>query len=344
MEQAGDKAAAAAAAVDNAKEAAGNAVDKAKEAAGNAVEKIKDAVPEGVKNALANISGGQQGLILMLLGATIAAFVLAGALYYIISRNIGTSSTTVLTETRQPVICTTLTKASGNDISGGSNGKRLSVTFWIYVNDMNVNMGQVRRVFNRGGKDSSAIYASNPMVLLNDKSNKLHVIFQSTEPSQFTLKGKDMSSSFEGQSTATKVEFLSAVHGVTIDYIPMQRWVHVGVVVNEEINGGTVYVYLDGELVKTVSSKQIIKLDGSTAPVPTVGLELQNLDLNSRGDIYIGGDASSIPGFSGLVSQVGFTNSDLNNTDIYKMYLRGPIDGGMGIAGYGIQSPIYRIG
>jgi hypothetical protein len=78
-----------------------------------------------------------------------------------------------------------------------------------------------------------------------------------------------------------------------------------------------------------------------------VNLEVQSLDLNAKGDVIVGGDTTGgLSGFSGLVAQIGFTNTDLNADDIYRMYLQGPI-GGMakyGLPAYGIQSPIYRLG
>lgn len=322
----------ASAAVDTAKETVSNAVDKAKEMLTSVP------VPESIKE--------HSSIILMLLGGVIAAFLLAGVLYYIVTRTMKRTTTVIIPETRKPILCTSLTKGDGSKLNDGADGKRVTVSFWIYINDLNTNMGQIRRVFNRGSKDMASIDKSSPFVCINDKSNKIHVIFTSTEASQYMQNGVDKSTLFVNSSTVEKVYYLSAAHGITIDYVPMQRWVHVAVVVNEESSAGVVKAYIDGELVKTVTTSATIKVDGangSAAPVTNVKLELASLDLRMKGDVYIGGDSSSVPGFSGLVSQIGFTNSDLNDKDIYSMYIRGPLDGTVGFAGYGIQSPIYRI-
>jgi phosphohistidine swiveling domain-containing protein len=239
----------------------------------------------------------------------------------------------------------------GSGIPLASSGKRMTITFWMYINDLTVNQGRPRRVFNRGSKTSQWT-ESSPYIVLNDKLNKLHVIFHTTDSSQYMSAGKDFSTQATNATEMEKIAFLSAVHGITIDYIPMQRWVHVGIVVNEESRGGVVMAYLDGELVKTVTTSTAIvttdnQLTLNSTVLSGVKLDIQNLDLNLKSNVFVGGDAT-IPGFSGLVSTIGFTSSDLNADDIYRMYLQGPISGSvltkLGLPAYGLQSPIYRVG
>lgn len=311
---------------------------------------VTESVTKNAQEVVATVAQKTQDIKRMLTGNTfvltilvvgvIAAFVVAGALYFSISRNISPSKTLVLKETRKPLLCNTLTKADGGSIPSPVSGKRMTLSFWIYIHELNTNNGQIRRVFSRGtNKDVAGITSSVPFVALNDKSNKLHIVFPSSESSQYMQKGVDRAVEFASAPLAKKVEFLSTVHGITIDYVPMQRWVHVAVVVNEESDGGVISAYIDGELTKTVSNNSNITLDNKT-----LNLEIQNLELSTSGDVFIGGEQSSVPGFNGLVAQVGFTSTDMNAKDIYKLYLRGPLDNRMGIPSYGIQSPIYRIG
>lgn len=312
------------------------------------------ATNEGVVSSVTNAvkEGGKPFLALALVGAMIVAFALAVALYYIITRAVSSTKTYVIPQSRTPILCTTTSVLEGKNIPSNANGKRQTISFWIYINDLKTNNGTIRRVFARGPKDG--FEAHGPFVALNDKMNKLHVIFATTDVSQYTLAGTNVANS--SASNAEKVAFLSAVHGITIDYVPMQRWVHIAVVVNEESSSGIVMAYVDGELVKTVTSNTIqddLKLGTTTSGgvqvdniIPNVKLEIQNIDMGLKGDVVVGGDPSSIPGFSGLVCQIGFTNSDLNADDIYKMYIQGPITGmlsKLGLGSYGLQSPIYRI-
>lgn len=326
-------------------------VDDAKDKAAEAVEAVKDEVSH-VMDKVSSKFGGNSVVILTLFGVVVGAFALAVALYYIIMNAISSSKTNVIAETKVPVVGTTFNTYVGSNIPIATNGKRMTITFWLYINDMNVNAGSVRRIFNRGGKD--AIDQSSPFVALDSVQNKVHVIFTTTNPtSQYTMTDingqyNDLSTAAVSASIEERVNFLSLVHGIQIDYVPMQRWVHIAVVVNEEASGGIIMSYIDGELVKTVgSSTALPSITVGNTTIQNPCLNMASLDINAVGAINVGSDSTSIvPGFSGLVSTIGFTNSDLNADDIYSMYLQGPVNSylsKLGLAGYGLQSPIYRV-
>lgn len=195
----------------------------------------------------------------------------------------------------------------------------------------------------------------------------------------------------EDPSDEASLAYLNAIRGITIDYIPLQRWVHVGIVVNEDLNGGTITAYIDGQLQSEVNRQTPLKIDNpnvkmsytaSGSPVlsaittvnnnsiqltvNTQGLSattssktatdssikpefnIKTIDLDHKGDIYIGGSLSSAvgAGFSGLISKIQFFNYDLNAQDIYNNYLKGPIDNllaKMGLPPYGVRNPIYKL-
>lgn len=75
----------------------------------------------------------------------------------------------------------------------------------------------------------------------------------------------------------------------------------------------------------------------------------QNLVLDKGGDVWIGGsqtDPTIGPGFDGLVASVTFANYDMNGSDVYDLYMRGPMDSLMarlGLPAYGVRSPLYRM-
>lgn len=202
----------------------------------------------------------------------------------------------------------------------------------------------------------------------------------------------------EDPSDEASLAYLNAIRGITIDYIPLQRWVHVGIVVNEDLNGGTITAYIDGQLQSEVSPQTPIKIDNpnvkmsytaSGAPIlsaittvnnnsvqltvntqtltPAAGatisptaaqtatdkgitpkFDIKTVDLDHKGDVYIGGSLSSAvgAGFSGLISKIQFFNYDLNAQDVYNNYLKGPIDNllaKMGLPPYGVRNPIYKL-
>jgi hypothetical protein len=163
-------------------------------------------------------------------------------------------------------------------------------------------------------------------VFFDSSTNQMLVVFS---PKNAPTKSSDT-------SVETHVKGLLRTSGIAIDYIPIQRWVHITIVVNENVNGGTMYAYVDAELVKTVSTGES-------------DINIQKLNLAKGGNIYLGGSTSDNigPGFSGLLSKVKLYNYDLNVGDVYSEYKSGPINNllsKLGLPAYGIQSPVYRIG
>lgn len=136
-----------------------------------------------------------------------------------------------------------------------------------------------------------------------------------------------------------------ATHGVVIDYVPLQRWVHIAIVVNETIDKGLITTYVDGEVVNTISSKDRVTLStGTTVPVNFTGL-----NITKTGDIYTGGDVNDddLPqGFPGIIGKINVSNFDMNGKEVYNMYIKGPIDNlasKIGLPAYAVRSPIYKI-
>ena len=321
-------------------------MDTLKDAGTKAVASVSAVLGSGSGSG----SGGKGVIIIMLLAATVAAFFVVGALYYAAYNYIAVSNTYRVKGTDIPILASKLTTFPGTDIPSMNNGKRLTVSWWLYINDMLTNDGQIRRVFNRGDNVTNYGQNSFPCVVLDPHTNKVHVIFHTTDVSQFMQQGVDATKNLKTDlSDSEAISFLSQTHGIRFDYVPMQRWVHLAVVIDEEANGGTVMGYLDGELVKTVTTS--VQLDSVSNPITLakqpqtpVYLEIQHLDLGSGGDINIGGDGTTTIGFSGLVSRISFTNTDLNANDIWQQYRAGPTNilNRFGL-NYGLQSPVYRL-
>ena len=142
------------------------------------------------------------------------------------------------------------------------------------------------------------------------------------------------------------------VTGIEIEYIPLQRWVHVGIVIND-IGGGPFNVFIDGNYLKTENNQTVQDKNNSSSNRRSYYkqanyINVSRLNLNNEGELHIGGDkvGSTMYGFSGLVSKFSIFNYDMNRNDIYKEYSAGPMKGvlaSMGLSAYGIRNPIYKI-
>lgn len=293
----------------------------------------------------------------------VVVFIVAYMLYsYLVKKKIQ-SNKYLLPETKFPILGTEYTKVSGREIPMSGNGKRMTIGFWIYINDIDKYKGIYRHVWHRGDKD---VNGSSPLIFLDKDTTKLHVRFDDiSNPQAISItKPYTYERGFTSGAETTKKSVVLeadrlvydlATHGITVDYIPLQRWVHVAIVINEEVNRGSIQAFLDGELVKSVESGkttppiEFADANGSNKVSYSQTYSFQNLNLDKPGDIYIGGSLmeSAGPGFSGLVSKIMFVNHDLNVKDIYNMYIEGPIDNiaaKLGLPAYGLRSPVYKIG
>lgn len=288
------------------------------------------------------------GLICVAAGAFIVAYVL----YWLINKSLISKKGITLPNTKVPIVATQLTKISGVSSPVSSNGKRFSMCFWIYVHDIDKYRGSTRHVFHIG--DDSASSAS-PVVFFDSDSNKLLIGFSPINPladpnfpgismDPTTKKTGTGAINVTAKSQTDIITYLATKYGITIDYIPIQRWVHVCVVINEESSGGTMSAYVDGDLVKVMTTGNKSVYANKYSEVSTI----QNINLSRAGSLIVGGSTSDPvgPGFSGLVSNIRLFNYDLNINDIYYEYRRGPIDNilaRLGLPAYGVRSPVYKL-
>ena len=307
----------------------------------DSVQTVKTAaskVSEGVSNV---VEGAQKtmdfytskftivaGLIFVIL---LSVFVSYG-LYYLISSSIFNQSRVVIEGTKVPIICNVYSKYDITSFNKTGNGKRRSYTFWIYINDMNSYNGSYKHVWHIGNVDS--IKSASPFVFLDAYQNKMYFRFAALSDDSFIQDA----SSVQNLSPSDLLKFMQ--QGIEIPYIPMQRWVHIAVVINENANGGTIVAYVDGDISKIASSGELDAAGGS--------IKVNNLNLDNMGALHVGGtfEGNIGPGFSGLISKIALFNYDLNDKDIYDDYNKGPLNGflsSLGLANYGLRSPIYKL-
>lgn len=295
----------------------------------NTVESINN-VKESITKALST----NENIFYLILILVAVAIITGYFLYYIITDNVLYQQKMEVVGMNEPIICNNLSYFPIEKMLANSNGIKRTYSFWIYINDINKYSGSYRHIAHIG-KDFKRIKDASPYIFLDHKSNKIHVRFApKDEPSTITdgltlndIKDIEIDKllTYDGNSC-----------GITINYVPIQRWVHVVIVVSD-VNGGLIYSYIDGELAEVEKAKD-------------AKIKLHELNFENIGNLFVGGSITNsqvnTTGFSGLISKFVTYNYDLNKNDVYKEYNKGPLNGllaSIGIPNYGIRNPIYKI-
>ena len=289
-----------------------------------------------------------QSLFIGLFVVIVICIIIAYFLYKIITEKLFLNIKTVVSETNVPIVCTNLRKYKF-DISNTGNGDRRSYTFWIYIHDMNKYPDQYKNVWCiRGTEADTSINNASPFIFLDKRENKLYVRFA---PKINSTTGSSGSSdndftALSSITDATLQRFMK--RGITIPYIPLQRWVHVAIVCNANSYRSSINAYIDGDLVNVINHGEQDKHITVPAGATRLNKELNDIDINKSGYVHIGGNVAETSGvgFSGLVSKITSFNHDINPKDIYYEYYKGPVNSffaALGIGNYGIRNPIYKI-
>ena len=312
---------------------------------GSIISSFKDNITENTVKATEiakdsfNKYATNQNVIIGLFVVILLALFISYGLYYVITRNVFNVTRYIVPDTKVPVFGNQKTKINLT-FNFTNNGDRRSYTFWIYINDMNQFNGMYKHVLHVGA-DSSALNSMSPLIFLDKTENKMYVRFG-------TISGITPADSLS--STLTSVSQLSnddlrnaLIKGAIIPYIPLQRWVHIGIVVTTSANGGNITTYVDGDIASTIATGKY----NTTGDINALA-DFKNIDLNKTGKLVIGGTTYDDDGcgFSGLVSKFSTYNYDINQKDIYDDYNEGPIDSlfvKMGLGAYGFRNPIYKL-
>lgn len=302
---------------------------------------------ETIKNTFLKIN--DKTIIFGLLIVILISVIVAYGLYYLISVKLFYNVKNFVKETSTPIYGNTLTTIPIKFDNTG-NGLRRSYMFWIYINDLNKGIAQYKHVLHIGDNTGTDIRQQSPYIFLDKLENKLIVYIASTDETEYSDKANFVSA-LTGIDDTQLNKMLK--RSVIIPYIPLQRWVHIGIVINESSNGVGITCYVDGDISNHSQSGDLMtntKLNNVTDAVySTAGnqqLDFSNPSLNKTGNLIIGGNQSPDYGFNGLISKFVTTNYDLNQRDIFNNYNEGPVNNlllSLGIPNYGVRSPIYRI-
>jgi len=230
-------------------------------------------------------------------------------------------------------------------------GLEYTYGFWMYIENLEQTGGSHRMIFYRG--ESGNLTNANPVVVMDGLSNKLYIVIkttnsslssanlpQPTSASAVTYEG-DLSNitkfnCFNNKSDPTCIGYENKHIILPIDYIPIQRWVHVMFSVDNKL----VTVYMDGEIYSVKSVDELKTMKNLS----------ENLVLDKTvGSVFVGKNPKIGNGntMTGYLSRLEFFNYALSLNDVKRIYSSGPLSRGilsmLGLSNYGVRAPIYRI-
>ena len=336
-----------------------------------ATTNITNTVTSAVKNTASNVKntvkysmenfGSKPEAIIGLIVVIIFAGIVALLMYRFVTHTVFNQSKLVVSETRMPVLCNKLNKLTLDYKLPSGNGLKRTYTFWIYIKDMAHQY--FKNVLYIGSENQ--LKDRSPQIFLDKQKNKLFIRFSKKQDFYNTNSGYIDSIEWGNNNGGPSIERFfgegleteaySSVfkqymqQGVCIEYVPIQRWVHIGIVINDygTSTGGSIATYVDGDLVGIAGQGETMRglgedLDG------VYKYDITNLELDKNDNLIVGGehDPDTTPGFAGLLCKFTMFNYDLNDRDIHNNYNEGPIDNFMaklGLGSYGVRSPIYKI-
>lgn len=294
-----------------------NAVEGVKNIASNTASKVTEEASVAIEKATEMLSN--PSVLYGLIAVIIIAVICVAVVYYFIANAVFNKKSIIIEKTKFPIKGNVKSVIMIENFPSSGNGLRRTYTFWVYVNDVNNAGGKPKHIFSIGNDSSeNSITGKSPVVVLKD--SKLHICFPTTDP--------DVN---DAPTTVDEIGITGKPDNtVSFDYLPMQRWVHIAVVISDDYQGSTVSLYMDAQLASSTTNEK----DTAT---------LKGFKLDTTGSLIVGGDNSATYGFNGLLSKVGIHNYDLNSRDIYNIYSEGPIDGLLASLGYGVRAPLYKL-
>jgi len=293
-----------------------NAVEGVKNLASNTASKVTEEASAAIEKATEMLSN--PSVLYGLIAVIVIAIICVAVVYYFIANAVFNKKSIIIEKTKFPIKGNTKSVIMIENFPSSGNGLRRTYTFWIYVNDVNNAGGKPKHIFSIGNDSSgNGITDKSPVVVL--KNSKLYICFPTTDVSNAPTTVDDIGTTSKNDNT------------VSFDYLPMQRWVHIAVVISDDYQGSTVSLYMDAQLASSTTNNK------------NDDIILKDFKLDTTGSLIVGGDNSATYGFNGLLSKVGIHNYDLNSRDIYNIYSEGPIDGLLASLGYGVRAPIYKL-
>lgn len=254
------------------------------------------------------------------MGTVVIVFIMVVIMIYVILyvyRQYNNTSLKTVTMLKKPVkVPSSSLKniSSSTQLPENVNGKEFSYSMWLYIDAEDTEVTSNNKLVLARMNSSSNLSEASPIFVLDRKSNKLYV---------YTKK----ENAYMG--AINDVESFDST--LTIPYIPLQRWVNVILVIDNNF----IQLFMDGELREVKDMSRFETYDNRSPVVVT-----------PTGDMVIG-SLNETPSFNGYVSKVQVFNYALTLDHAKFVYKAGPLHksilSAIGVPHYGLQSPFYRI-
>lgn len=308
------------------------------------VSSLKDKASNAYNNLFSNTTSPKLMLFIIL-----SIFVLIFVILYSIVKFKKTQliSKTFIKEPVQPSKEVVEFVASENQLPVNSNGKEYSYSFWIYVDDLNDSSNH-NLIFLKTGSsslDDINFKDTNVIAYIEKDSNKLKLKFRTANADQNnvtiavdgTVKGIDGKLNIKGTTdeSITLNNDMCYYSDFTIDYLPLQRWVNISIIVDNNL----ISVFMDGEQKAT----KVL----SEAPSGCES-KLTGIISNKSGNIFIGSDTkNNLQAFKGTISRFIAFNYAITMDHVATIYKTGAIEKSVlskvGLPLYGVRNPLYRV-
>lgn len=197
--------------------------------------------------------------------------VLLFALYYLISYLVSRRESDAVVILKAPVNAYDgRLKNKKTKVPKSVNGLVFTYSYWMYIGNWNYRFGELKNIFVKGNEENSA-----PAMYLYPRTNSIRA------------------------AIATYSE--DGMEYCDVKNVPLQKWVHVGYVLNNR----TVDIYVNGKLERSCVLKGVPRLNNGPVRLAASG-------------------GSSQSGFYGKLSKFIYYPRALMPDELYKIYTEGP--------------------
>ena len=323
----------------------------------DATEKISDATQEFVKNSVDQVKNNTVSVLIFGVVCLVTFYVLFH-LFRIFKKTDLKTVTFLKKATRIPTA--SLKKINDDDMPVLYNGNEYAYSIWMYIEQVSPSFNPKLIYFRNSGE---MLRGASPILYMDPDFVRMHILIKTSS-----------------EVSSTKRDTLKEIHEnldcdylkLTVNYVPMQRWVNVIVVVDNEY----IQLFFDGELRKVIdvtdTKNMIENYNHSTGTdhdstylekykcTDSDGNRILNGCCNERnkccgtrsvtadsGNMYIGRHQlnESVEGF---VSKVQFFNYAVTIDHARLIYQSGPLHKSIfsyfGLPLYGIRNPVYKLG
>jgi hypothetical protein len=203
----------------------------------------------------------------------------------------------------------------------GINGNDFSVSMWLYVDNLTIT-----------NDHKIILYRGNPTTYTNGRffvymDSRTNTVYASVRTS-----GAQEESSSQREPSLTDIRGNKYFLQSTIDYVPLQRWVHLLYTVKDT----TMSTYVDGDLYSVTSIYEL----------PTTAFGSRPLPVRQQGDYMVGGKIGK-QGFNGYIGNPTYFNFAVALNDVKLVYKKGPYKSSwlkfVGMGNVGFRNPVYKI-